>query len=352
MKNASLTLLFLFCFVIFTENTACKKETVLPDSSRNTGGGGNAGGNNANRSPIASAGNDTNLWWPVNSVTLNGTGSYDPDNDKITYKWTKNYGGDGVTIENPDSAITNVTNLEAGAYLFTLTVKDSKGAEANAKVAVLVNSSYYIYVHINPPDTMIGLSSGPIPLGASAIAQDGSNNHWSPGISKVEWTKVYGPAAGSYNFQSTTNLSTQVSGLDAGTYAFQCKFTDTAGITGYGNTVISVADDAAPEQELILPNANWIGIAPLGGPELLLSLDQLPPGKAIKKVFVKQDCDSAFREASHWTNLTADHQFGFSLYYNFNGAATGLMLYVWPRDLNLMCWPATGVDTPDIKIAF
>ena len=342
MKKINLVLL-LFSFIILAENTGCKKESVQP------GNNAEQPGSNTNNPPIARAGSDVSIWGSVNSVQLNGTGSYDPDKDKITYKWAKISGRDGTTIVTPDSAITNVTNLEAGAYRFALTVTDSKGAEANAQVTVLVNSSYHIYVRVNPSDTMLGLSGGSVPLEASAVAQGGNNSHWSPAPSKVEWTKIFGPA--SYNFQSTNNLSTQVSGLGAGTYAFQCKFTDSAGITGYGCSVVSVVD-SSPDQEMILPNQNWIGIAPLGGPEILASLAQLPADKAIKKVLVKQDCDSVFREASHFSNVTAGYRFGFSVWYNFNGLTTGLVLYLSPRDWNFFCWPATGEDTPDIKIIY
>src|SRR5262245_61575110 len=117
MKKVNL-MVFLCCLIIFVENIGCKKETVkVTDQGSPVGTG-----NNPNKPPIALAGNEISIWWPVNSVKLNGTGSYDPDNDKITYKWIKNYGRDGITIEAPDSAITKVTNLEAGAYRFTLTV--------------------------------------------------------------------------------------------------------------------------------------------------------------------------------------------------------------------------------------
>jgi hypothetical protein len=338
MKKINLTLL-LSGLIIVIEITGCKKES--DQTINNTG----QTVENANKPPVAHAGNDITIWWPANTALLNGTRSYDPENDNMTFKWTKIYGRNGIIIANPDSSITNITNLEAGLYRFNFSVNDSKGAEANAMVTVLVNSSYHMYVNINPADTMIGLSAGYVPLRASAISQDGNNNHWTPVISNIEWSNIYGPA--SYSFQSTNNLSTQVAGLGTGTYAFQCKLTDTAGMTGYGYTVVSVADPASSEQEMILHNQNWIGIAPLGGPEILTSIAQLPVGHAIKNVFVKEDCDSVFREASHSSNPNVGYRFGFSLYYNFNGNATGLMLYVWPRDWNHFCG-----GTADIKIVY
>ena len=51
--------------------------------------------------PIANAGPDQSITLPVNSVTLNGSGSVDPDGNIIAYNWTKISGPSQFTIANP-----------------------------------------------------------------------------------------------------------------------------------------------------------------------------------------------------------------------------------------------------------
>ncbi|HEX6847727.1 MAG TPA: hypothetical protein VF144_12155 [Chitinophagaceae bacterium] len=138
MKNIGL-LLLLFCFVIITGNTACRKETVLPGSSGNTGGAGGSGGNNANRSPRAKAGNDTIILLPSNQAILNGSGSYDPDNNIKSYEWVKISGPASYTIVSPATATTIVRDLDTGIYQFELTVKDEPGLLSKDTMQMIVS---------------------------------------------------------------------------------------------------------------------------------------------------------------------------------------------------------------------
>lgn len=334
MKKINLVLL-LFCIIILAENTGCKKESVQP-------------GNNTNKPPIARSGNDTSIVLPANSVKLNGADSYDPDNDSITYKWTKKSGPNSFTIVNPDSLITTVTNLVEGGYEFVLTIKDSKGAEATDVVNVFVYPSppapppprtLALVVSFPPTaDTMVRLPAGSIPLHATVRLFPEYNGMPKVVISSIEWSKVAGPV--SFKFQSTNNLSTQVSDLTAGVYAFQCKVVDTAGRTGSSIYIVSVSNPQVAEEEIIVSNVSWTE-GNMGWMWLFANFT-LPPDRSVKKVFVKQDCDSVFREAHHFFNTTSSSRFAFYL-----GLSS---LSVEPNE-DLICFPVTG-DTPDIKIVY
>ncbi|HZK71181.1 MAG TPA: right-handed parallel beta-helix repeat-containing protein, partial [Clostridia bacterium] len=73
------------------------------------------------------AGPDQTIMLPVNSIIL--TGSATDSNGQITkYLWEKISGPSDFNIENPNSAVTNVTGLTKGTYQFQLTVTDDKGA--------------------------------------------------------------------------------------------------------------------------------------------------------------------------------------------------------------------------------
>jgi parallel beta-helix repeat protein len=73
-----------------------------------------------NEPPVANAGVDQNI--KVNqTVNLDGSKSYDPDGDSLTYKWSF---GDGNSTGWQNSSKTNHTYAKAGNYKVTLTVSD------------------------------------------------------------------------------------------------------------------------------------------------------------------------------------------------------------------------------------
>ncbi len=90
-----------------------------------------------NAAPVANAGPDQTLTLPADSTLLNGGESTD-DNGVKTFQWIKKTGGK-ATIETPDSASTNIKGLEAGNYIFTLTVTDDNDLSHSDDVAIKVN---------------------------------------------------------------------------------------------------------------------------------------------------------------------------------------------------------------------
>ncbi|XP_071323481.1 kunitz-type protease inhibitor 1-like [Trachinotus anak] len=91
--------------------------------------------------PIANAGHDV-IIQPGETVTLNGTESLPLGDAEITtYQWSLLSGDPGVKVEKtalPDQV--RLSNLQAGSYVFKLTVIDSDDQSAVAKVTVLVLS--------------------------------------------------------------------------------------------------------------------------------------------------------------------------------------------------------------------
>ena len=75
-----------------------------------------------NQPPVADAGQDK--VWPGGPVTLDGTGSHDPDLvDRLRYTWTQ-IEGPVVPLENPDSATPSFVAEAGQRYLFELVVSD------------------------------------------------------------------------------------------------------------------------------------------------------------------------------------------------------------------------------------
>ena len=79
-----------------------------------------------NSAPLAEAGQDQNLTLIGCVVTLDGSQSYDPDGDEITYQWSfvSIPEGSAATLINDDSSIPTFTADQYGTYIVQLIVSD------------------------------------------------------------------------------------------------------------------------------------------------------------------------------------------------------------------------------------
>jgi hypothetical protein len=91
-----------------------------------------------NSPPIADAGADQTITLPVNYINLDGSASSDPDNNIVSYFWSKISGPSSLEITNIYSAKTQVINLAEGIYQFELKVTDTKGLSDNDTVQIEV----------------------------------------------------------------------------------------------------------------------------------------------------------------------------------------------------------------------
>jgi hypothetical protein len=87
-----------------------------------------------NDAPVADAGPNQSLPGAA-TVTLNGSASYDPDGDPITYQWIQE-AGPAVSLSGPTSAITTFAAVASQVYTFRLLVKDTNGAQGSARVTI------------------------------------------------------------------------------------------------------------------------------------------------------------------------------------------------------------------------
>jgi pimeloyl-ACP methyl ester carboxylesterase len=91
---------------------------VIVKSSTSTGSTPAAGS-------IANAGQDITVILPTNSATLNGSASADPYGVIKAWQWIKIGGPEQHNIANASVAVTTVSNLVEGTYLFRLIVWDN-----------------------------------------------------------------------------------------------------------------------------------------------------------------------------------------------------------------------------------
>lgn len=96
-----------------------------------------------NMAPIARPGNDTSINFDLRTCTipasfrLNGRQSSDPDGTIVSYHWA---GWRPGTVVRPDSAVTEVKDLQMGVNKFYLTVTDNRGSVHREEVAIKVIS--------------------------------------------------------------------------------------------------------------------------------------------------------------------------------------------------------------------
>jgi serine protease len=87
--------------------------------------------------PVAKAGQDRFVL-PESVVSLNGTGSYDPDGTIVNWQWQQ-ISGDPVSLAAADTSVANFTAPSSGSFGFRLTVTDNNGLTGLGTVNIRVN---------------------------------------------------------------------------------------------------------------------------------------------------------------------------------------------------------------------
>jgi hypothetical protein len=135
-----------------------------------------------NSPPVADAGPDQ-VGVQAGTITLNGSGSYDPEGDPITYQWTQ-VSGPSVSISNANAAVATFTAAANSTYAFRLKVTDNKGLYSYARTTVSSVS--------NNPLRIISFAANPpavAPGGASTLSwqvQGADSVTISPSVGKVD----------------------------------------------------------------------------------------------------------------------------------------------------------------------
>jgi len=181
--------------------------------------------------PIASAGPDQSISSATTSITLDGSNSFDLDGTVVSYLWEQ-ISGATVTINNINSAVTSVTGLQGGDYVFRLTVTDNDGLTDTDFIAISVNQPPIADANIDQNITTL------------TTTLDGSNSTDSDGsIVSYTWTLISGSGA---TITTPNNATTTVTGLVLGnTYEFQLTVTDNDGDSDTDTVIINVIDTSA-----------------------------------------------------------------------------------------------------------
>jgi hypothetical protein len=189
-----------------------------------------------NQAPVASAGPNRVITLPVNSTSLVGSGSTDPDGTISSYLWQQVSGPSTATLSASNTANITVSNLQQGIYVFRLTVRDNSNAVASANVQVTVNPRPN-----ERPVADAGVDQS-ITLVSNSATLDGSDSYDPDGsIVAYAWRQLSGP--GTTNFSATNAAVINISGMPAGDYEYLLTVRDNIGAIDTDTVKVSVIDN-------------------------------------------------------------------------------------------------------------
>ncbi len=213
--------------------------------------------NPPNQAPTADAGANQTVASGA-TVTLDGTGSSDPDGSIASYQWTRNGGtGAAVTLSSTTAASPTFTaqTLVAGdpavTYVFDLVVTDNLG---------LASAARSVTITVNPPNQAPTANAGTAQTVASGatVTLDGTGSSDPDGtIASYQWARNGGTGA-AVTLSSTTAASptftaqTLVAGDPAVTYVFDLVVTDDLGAASVASSVTITVNPPANQA----PTAN------------------------------------------------------------------------------------------------
>jgi hypothetical protein len=188
-----------------------------------------------NEPPVAIAGKDTTIILPIDSVTLDGRASYDPDGTLKQYRWSKISGPALFQIIQPESARATITKLTNGIYQLELKVTDEGALFASDTVTITVYSpspGNHAPLANAGQDLTIVLPANTVMLDGSGSRDDDNN------IITFDWSKISGPS--SFQITNPESAQTLASSLVEGIYHFELKIADAGGLVSRDTMEVTV----------------------------------------------------------------------------------------------------------------
>ena len=172
---------FLSCSLLLSLTACTDKETTPAEED-------------PNGSPVADAGADRTVS-ADDTIVLDGSGSYDPDGDQISFHWSFDRVPEDSAMAAYDGfpgnhTTTNASELRpdvAGTYIVQLIVDDAKGAESSPDLVV---------INVEPGDAPVANAGvDQVGITGSAIDIDGTSSYDSLGRDLTyEWDLTEAPA--------------------------------------------------------------------------------------------------------------------------------------------------------------
>jgi len=248
--------------------------------------------------PIAKVGKDTTIVLPVNSVTLSGSQSTDPQGSALSYLWTQVSGPAQYSFSSTTAVSPVVSGMLAGKYIFKLTVTDAAGLSGSATDTIFV---------INPNASIPPVANGgnytTVLFPQTSITLNASGSYAPNGaIETYSWSELSGPTKAV--IASPATVTTSINNLRRGTYKFGLTVTDNLDSVGRDTIQVLVIDP--------LPNIPPVARA---GADQTISL---PVDSVVLNGSASSDTDGII-VSYHWRQLSGPSQSSLS---NANAVTT------------------------------
>ncbi|MBN1139508.1 MAG: DUF11 domain-containing protein, partial [Anaerolineae bacterium] len=196
--------------------------------------------------PTAEAGSPQTVH--AGTVTLDGSGSTDPDGDSLSYQWVQT-DGTPVTLSNPATASPTFTApATMGVLTFELTVTDPFGLQDSDTTTVTVANA--------APTADAG---SPQTVHSGTVTLDGSASADADGDSLLyEWEQIGGTSVTLSD--PTTASPTFTAPLVEEVLTFELAVIDTFGATEHDTTTVTIVNEGpaadAGTDQAVLPNSD------------------------------------------------------------------------------------------------
>ena len=156
------------------------------------------------------------------AITLDSTGTFDPENDPITYKWSiaSKLAGSAAAVSDAAAAKPTVTLDKIGRYELRLAVSD--GVTTTVSDAIYAEA---VAVNAAPTASASG-PTAPVAIGAD-VTLDGSKSHDPENaVVTYEWTVIAVPTGSAAKLSDATAKAPTFKADVAGDYVFQLVVSD------------------------------------------------------------------------------------------------------------------------------
>jgi hypothetical protein len=185
--------------------------------------------------PVANAGPDQTRS-PNVSVTLRGSGSWDPNGDPLSFSWAQE-SGPPVDLEGADRAICRLLPSRVGDYVFSVLVSDGQAMSQPDEVTIRVRTGDSVPVAEAGRDFQSPIG-GPVILdGCGSYDPDGN-------LLGFSWRQVSGP--GSASMDDPASEGPRFFAPSQGTYVFELAVSNGQAQSAPDSVTVSVLSKLSP----------------------------------------------------------------------------------------------------------
>ena len=195
IRTALMTSIAGLLIVVGCDNKDSSDGSDDGSTSGSDDGSAGGGGGSAEGVPVADAGQDQTLAF-AGAVVLDGSGSYDPEGDDLTYTWTFDHAPEGSLMMEEDAGVSPNSSDAAvaptfvpdsvGTYVVQLIVSDGENSSAPDFVVITVEDPSTLPVADAGTDQVVDQGA--------AVSLDGSRSYDPDGLTlSYEWEVVQAP---------------------------------------------------------------------------------------------------------------------------------------------------------------